>query len=175
MKFVAHRGNLEGPNSEWENHPNYIEETIQEGFDVEIDVWSIKGSYYLGHDKPEHRVKLDWFLSHERSLWCHAKNLEALQSLLLTDFHCFWHQEDTYTLTNQGWIWTYPGNPLSYHSIAVMPERGGFTVPSFESLISFDCCRALPESEEEYLVKPIAGICSDYLLKYHDKYKHHQT
>lgn len=171
MKFIAHRGNLEGPNSQWENHPDYIEEAIQANFDVEVDVWSIKGVYYLGHDYPQYKIKLDFLLSHEENLWCHAKNLEALTHLVSTDFHCFWHQEDSYAVTTQGWIWTYPGHPLSSESIAVMPEKNKYVVPKFEDLLSFDCYRALPQDEYDYLSRPIGGICSDYTIKYYDKYK----
>ena len=38
MKFISHRGNLDGPMKEFENHPDYINDAIKKGFDVEIDV-----------------------------------------------------------------------------------------------------------------------------------------
>ena len=37
--LIAHRGNTRGPKPEKENQPEYILQAIQEGFDVEIDVW----------------------------------------------------------------------------------------------------------------------------------------
>ena len=37
--WIAHRGNTRGPKPEKENQPEYILQAIQEGFDVEIDVW----------------------------------------------------------------------------------------------------------------------------------------
>ena len=37
--WIAHRGNTRGPNPEKENQPEYILQAINEGFDVEIDVW----------------------------------------------------------------------------------------------------------------------------------------
>jgi glycerophosphoryl diester phosphodiesterase len=41
MKLIAHRGNTEGPNPLEENKPEYIEEAIENGFDVEIDIWFV--------------------------------------------------------------------------------------------------------------------------------------
>ena len=39
MKLIAHRGNIDGPNPERENSPEYIEEALKAGYDVEVDVW----------------------------------------------------------------------------------------------------------------------------------------
>ena len=38
MKLIAHRGNIDGPNPSKENHPEYIESAIVDGYDVEIDL-----------------------------------------------------------------------------------------------------------------------------------------
>lgn len=103
-KLISHRGNLSGPNPEYENKPSYVEEALSLGYDVEIDVWVNKNSFYLGHDKATHLVS-KVFLQNQ-SLWCHAKNGRALQKMLENDIHCFWHQNDTYTITSRGYIWT---------------------------------------------------------------------
>ena len=56
-------------------------------------------------------------------LWIHAKNIDALHVLGAdAKLNFFWHQEDDYTLTSQGYIWTYPGKHLMSHSVCVMPE-----------------------------------------------------
>ena len=39
MKLIAHRGNISGIDSERENSPDYIDEAISQGYDVEIDAW----------------------------------------------------------------------------------------------------------------------------------------
>ena len=39
MKLIAHRGNINGPNPETENTVNQIDKCIEEGYDVEIDLW----------------------------------------------------------------------------------------------------------------------------------------
>ena len=138
MKLIAHRGNITGPNKDLENNPAYILNAISQGFDTEIDVWSINGSIFLGHDKPEYKV-LNNFLFNSK-FWCHAKNIEALKFMLENNIHCFWHQEDDYTITSKNKIWVYPNKLLVTNSICVMPEVG------FQGNIS-DC----------------HGICSDYI------------
>ena len=56
MKFISHRGNTDGPNLEWENDPSRIEEVLEKGYDVEIDVWKIGSKLFLGHYGPEYTV-----------------------------------------------------------------------------------------------------------------------
>ncbi len=69
MILISHRGNLNGVIVERENSIDYVEEALSQGFDVEIDVWDIFGSYFLGHDEPKYLVKKD-FLKID-GLWCH--------------------------------------------------------------------------------------------------------
>ena len=76
MYLISHRGNIEGK-TKWENHPNYIQEAIEEGFDVEIDVWFVDNKLYLGHDLPQYEIDHDFLINDK--LWCHAKNIESLQ------------------------------------------------------------------------------------------------
>ncbi len=141
--IIAHRGNIEGP-SEYENRPAYIRGclALNDWVHCEIDVWVIGGEFFLGHDAPLYKVD-ERFLIDAR-LWCHAKNLTALDYMIKNPLiHCFWHQEDSFTLTSRGYIWTYPGQPLiSERSICVMPELGG--QPS-------EIC---------------AGICTDFVENY---------
>ena len=37
MKLISHRGNIDGPQPDRENSPNYINEAIEAGYNVEID------------------------------------------------------------------------------------------------------------------------------------------
>ena len=57
-------------------------------------------------------------------LWCDAKNFEALNHLLtFQKINVFWHQEDNYTVTSQGYIWAYPGQyGNEARTIAVKPK-----------------------------------------------------
>ncbi len=142
MRLIAHRGNRFGPNPECENHPDYILETISAGYDVEIDVRLIDREFFLGHDEPQYKVDLKFLSKIREFAWIHCKNLEALHFFLkMPEFNCFWHQNDDYTITSHGFIWAFPGKPVTSRSIAVMPEYA----PGFN-------------------VSPNAlGICTDYI------------
>jgi len=138
MILISHRGNLNGVDSEKENSIEYISEALDRGFDVEVDVWYHKDEFYLGHDEPQYKVN-EKFLQQE-GLWCHAKNIDALNRLIVNGkIHCFWHQEDDVALTSEGYLWTYPGKELTSNSIAVLPE--------------------------DDIDVEIAGICSDYVVR----------
>lgn len=120
--FISHRGNLTGPNKELENNPDYIEKAIKLGFHVEVDVFFKKNQLWLGHDEPTFRINLS-FLKNSK-IWCHAKNIESLDYLLnFDDVHVFWHQNDDFTLTSRGYIWTYPGKSVSEKSILVINKN----------------------------------------------------
>lgn len=146
MKLIAHRGNLNGSNVEDENKPEYIKEALNKGYDVEIDLWFISNMWYLGHDKPQYKISIDFILKNKENFWCHAKNKEALYELLkYSDINCFWHQEDDYTITSKKFIWVYPGKELLHNSICVMPERASY-------------------SDKE--LNKCYGICSDVVLNF---------
>ena len=128
---------------EMENHPDYIDDAIKLGFDVEIDIWMNDGLLYLGHDTYQHEVSYNWLKERTDYLWIHCKNTEALSYFnILKSFHYFWHEHDTVTLTSKGFIWAYPGKQPVERSIAVMPEL---------------------KNEK---VSVCLGVCSDYIQKY---------
>lgn len=126
MIFIAHRGNIDGP-SEFENSPGQVCYALNLGFHAEVDVWYVDGKFMLGHDKPTYEMGA-YLLYHER-VWRHAKNIEAFNRMLHAGVHCFWHDKDDYTLTSKGFIWAYPGKPLSGRGIAVLQKPG---LPDFE-------------------------------------------
>ena len=149
MIYISHRGNLTGPNKKWENHPDYIQKALDGGFNVEVDVWYKDSSFYLGHDKPEHKINVN-FLK-KNGLWCHAKDIDTLNIMLsYSDIHCFWHQEDDVTLTSRNFIWTYPGKTLTENSIAVLPELNN-------------------DNSITMLPKKVLGICSDFIVSYKEE------
>ena len=143
MKFISHRGNLYGPNKSHENHPKYILNAIKMGFNVEVDVRIKDNFFYLGHDFPQYKIDAKFLINNK--LWCHAKDLNALNKLNKIKSHFFWHQEDDVTITNKGFFWTYPGKQLFKKSICVLPEKASYK--------KFKCF----------------GICSDYIVKYKKK------
>jgi hypothetical protein len=140
MIYISHRGNVDGPNTGKENHPDYIDEALK-NYHCEIDVWFIDNQFVLGHDVPTYPVYLSFFKN--KKLWCHAKNIEALNQMLKYNFHCFWHQNDDATLTSQNYIWVFPGrNIANNRSIAVCPEEAN----------NWDISNAV-------------GVCTDYIIK----------
>ncbi len=123
MIIISHRGNLDGPNPDRENKPDYIQEALDKGFDVEVDVWYKEGDLYLGHDGPEELTTLS-FLTRDR-IWCHAKNGMALAILLQGGVHCFFIDSDDMTLTSRGIIYGYAKRKLPEGSVAILPEIYG--------------------------------------------------
>jgi len=118
MKLIAHRGNLRGSNLEKENNPDYVNEALQQGCDAEIDVWYVNGELLLGHDYAQYKIKKS-FLQNKK-LWCHAKNLAALEYMINNNIvNFFWHENDSHTLTSSGYIWTYPNKQVNDKSIIV--------------------------------------------------------
>jgi len=151
LKLIAHRGNVNGPDSEKENRPEQVQYCILQGYDVEIDLRldSLTGELYLGHDEPQYKITWQWLEQYKDNLWIHCKDLNILteMSKTTTRYNYFWHQTDSYTLTSKKIIWAYPDQPYSSHTVIVMPEWN--KTNNWDDLKYSDCF----------------GICSDYVEK----------
>lgn|SRR4030067_663960 len=143
MKLLSHRGNIVGPISKYENTIPYIDAAIRTGFDVEIDLFFKNDRFYLGHDRPERDISIEYLLKNKSVLWCHAKTINTLYELLRIEMHCFFHDVDKVTLTSKGIIWTFPDEEVTEKSVIV----------NNKSYV------------EQYPVK-VYGICSDYIEKW---------
>ena len=144
IHLISHRGNINGRIEDNENKPDYIDDTIRLGYEVEVDIWKINNEIFLGHDKTQYKINISWLDDRANKLWVHCKNIEALEFLNNFNYNInyFWHQEDTVTLTSKNHIWAYPGKQPIKNSIAVMPE-----------LCNDDVSSAI-------------GVCSDFVEKY---------
>ncbi len=142
MIYIAHRGNLKGPNEIDENKPEYLLEAINKGYYVETDLWKIGNDLFLGHDKPTYKIEISFLLNIKQYLFCHCKNIDALYYIIQnhTDIECFHHHSDECVLTSKNHLWNYPGTKLTNLSICVMPEY----VKQFVDPICY-------------------GVCSDYV------------
>jgi hypothetical protein len=144
MKLIAHRGNINGPNPLKENSPEYIENAISMGFDVEIDVWydTYENNFYLGHDEPQYVVTLYWLAQNMEKLWIHCKNIDALYHFVTKTggYNYFWHQQDDFTLTSKNYIWTYPGKSYTGSSVIVMPEWDNVNWDNLRAINCFGIC-----------------------------------
>jgi|688.fasta_scaffold1410600_2 hypothetical protein len=125
MILISHRGNLIGKDPSKENNPTYIQAALTAGYHCEIDLRMEQGQLYLGHDAHQYLITADFLLQRSDRLWVHCKDVNALAWALDNKLHCFWHQEDDYTLTSSQIIWIYPGKdvPNNIQSVVVMPER----------------------------------------------------
>jgi hypothetical protein len=121
MKLISHRGNLNGPNKDLENNPEYLNKAISLGYDVEVDTWYLNHKIYLGHDFPQHEVDEDYIRSISDKAWFHCKDFGAIEffSSNKHEYNYFWHESDKFTLTSKGFIWTYPGEQTSINSVIV--------------------------------------------------------
>lgn len=145
MILISHRGNIEGRNISKENTIDYIENALNLNYNVEIDIWYIDETLFLGHDFPH--IRIDIYFLNTKNLWIHCKNIETLEYLKDVKFEgiYFWHQEDDVTLTSNNYLWTYPGKNLTKYSIAVLPELSNY---------------------DKQTLKKCYGICSDYIINY---------
>lgn len=142
MRLIAHRGNIWGPSPDRENTVPYVEEALEAGYDVEVDVWSDGEGFYMGHDPlPMHHnlVSRD-FLEHP-GLWIHAKSERTLYALSNNLFlHTFAGDRDPFVLTSHGFIWSITDQNLTPKSILMHAGNlQGLAVPK------------------------CFGVCSDYI------------
>lgn len=144
MILIAHRGLIDGPNKSLENQPHNIQSTLARGYDCEVDLWVFDDRLYLGHDGPQYNVTNE-FIANPK-LWIHAKNLEAFYWLTETQLTYFWHENDKFTLTSNGYIWSYPEQALTNRSIRLMPEWEDPDLTTMKKSVCY-------------------GVCSDYILK----------
>ena len=142
MIYIAHRGNIDGPNPNGENDPLYIMEALKLGYDAEVDVRCDKLDFMLGHDYAKYKVDIQFLLNPK--IWCHAKDIITFYRLIISGAHTFFHDKDDVVLTTKKYLWTFPSKYLTRRSIAVLPE----------------IC------DSDYTFWNAAGICSDYIKTY---------
>ncbi len=144
MRFIAHRGNINGIIEDRENSPDYIDESIEKGYDVEIDLRTKEGKLFLGHDDPQYPVTLEWLIDRRNCLWIHAKDYASLKLLSTTNLQYFYHTSEAYTLTSNGYIWSH----------------------DFNNKMTNMCIVPLLSKEEvlAYNQKDFFAVCSDFIL-----------
>lgn len=142
MILISHCGNLDGSQPEYENQPDYLFKALAAGFEVKVDVWHDGTSFKLGAE-PTYFATLDFLRS--EGLWCQCRNAEALRRLAEAgSAHYFWHEQNSYSLTNWGFVWTHP-------NIEVIPNKS---------------IALLPETNTEWQVDQALGLCSDVIANY---------
>jgi len=150
MRFIAHRGNIVGPNPAQENKLEYIDKAISNGCDVEIDLRTKNKRLFLGHDGPDHEVTLNWLMDRKENLWVHIKDYGSLIAVMNTDLKYFCHEQDKYTLTSNGYIWSHDlSNQMNEKCIVPLLSK---------------------ESVQDYKQKDFYAVCTDYILESMQKF-----
>lgn len=148
MLLIAHRGLLDGK-KDGENHPDQVKYCLGHNLKVEIDVWFVDDSFWLGHDQPQYRVDIEFI--QQPGLWLHCKDILSAKLLRCYSWlNSFVIDKDDFTFTTKNWLWLSPTYGHSVKdAICVMPEDPRWLFP-VEHLIDF------------------AGICSDNVYYYRD-------
>ena len=142
MILISHRGNINGVNSKKENTKSYIQEAINLGYDVEVDIRCVNDEFLFGHDSGQYHVELQWLLDRKDKLWVHCKNFESLSELIDTDIRVFYHQKEEYTIISDGHIWA--------HNINNINDKCIIPLLSHTNLVNWN-------------PTDVYGICSDYV------------
>lgn len=154
MKLISHRGNIYGPILERENAPDYIQEAIDKGYDVEIDVRLNTTGMFLGHDGPEHQIKLQWLLDRADSLWVHAKDFNSLDLLLTQGMRVFYHKLEKHTIIgNTQVIWSHDIAEANLRSIIPLIGARDVAVAMSGRFMSSEPL-------------PYYGVCSDFIEQF---------
>ena len=152
IKYIAHRGNLEGKNFNLENVPSYIDRALDFGFDAEIDLRMVEDALYLGHDEPQYFINETWLKERSSKLWVHAKDINSAMWLAEKDWvQYFCHQSDEFTITNNGWLWCH-AQKVELTSRCIIP------------LLSLDDIK-------KYNRVDFGGVCTDYVYEAFSKFK----
>lgn len=104
--WVSHRGNINGSNPSMENNPEYIKQTLNAGFDVEVDAWIESDGLYLGHDAPIY--KIDKYFLQNQKIWTHCKNvITYLELSKFSNINCFFQNDEEIVATTRGYFWAH--------------------------------------------------------------------
>jgi len=133
--IISHRGNIRGPIPDRENRPSYIDCAIGNGYQVEIDIRSINGELWLGHDEPQYKVDHNWLNKRRQYLWLHCKNSEAAKECW--EYHSFCHTSDPFTYTSTGKIWLHDLT-MKIDNDVIIPLINSFDIRQLINTCYFD-------------------------------------
>ena len=153
MIIISHRGNINGPVPEKENRPSYIDCALQLGYDVEVDIRFINGTFWLGHDTPDYEVSNTWILKRKNNIWFHCKDLDSASMLNELDdtINKFCHTSDSFVLVSNGTVWV--------HDLTLnLDEKCIIPLINKQNIIDYNG----PE---------VCGICTDFTVLLKNKIK----
>jgi hypothetical protein len=143
MILISHRGNLNGLFPDKENSPQYIDNAISNGFEVEIDLRTSNSKLFLGHDYAQYEITIEWLQSRRDNLWIHTKDSESLFKLCDTNLRYFFHEKESHTIiANSNLIWSHDLSEASDKSIIPLLSMDDILNKGYSS---------------------VHGICSDFI------------
>jgi len=151
MKIISHRGNINGPITEKENRPSYIDSAIQLGYEVEVDLRYINNEFWLGHDIPQYRIESQWMELRSENIWFHCKDINSAIELtkLNNKYKFFCHTQDDYVITSNNKLWVH----------------------NLSNIITNECIIPLIDLSDinDYTNDEPYAICTDYVFKCNKK------
>lgn len=148
MIIISHRGNIDGREPEFENSPDFIDEAIKKGYDVEIDLRILDDELYLGHDFPQYKIDIFWLYERRNSLWIHTKDYESIIKIIDTNLRFFFHEKESHTLiSNTNLIWSHNLEEAGTKSVIPLLSKNDI---------------------KNYFSEPfdVFGVCTDYVLDF---------
>tara|TARA_R100000008_G_scaffold31266_1_gene17456 strand:- start:702 stop:1139 length:438 start_codon:yes stop_codon:yes gene_type:complete len=142
MILISHRGNINGIDFVQENTKPYIQNAIDLGYDVEVDIRYEDNNFLFGHDYGQYDVELQWLLDRKDKLWVHCKDFKSLSKLIDTEVRVFYHQKEDYTIISDGHIWA--------HNLSDIDDKCIIPLLSEKEL-------------KNWKRTDVYGICSDYV------------
>lgn len=152
MRFIAHRGNINGKCEKEENTIAQINKAIDLEYDVEVDIRVQGTKLFLGHDSIQEEIDYNYLYNRQSFLWVHAKDYPTFIKLYQSNLNLniFSHDVDDVVITTHGFLWVHPRHSLFIpNSIALKFEYA-------EGFIK----------EHSY----IYGICSDNPAEYRKEF-----
>lgn len=159
MILISHRGNISGKNYKRENSQDYIQEALDAGYHVEMDILHHGGEFLHGHEWGGTKGNVDpHFLSVNcQKLLIHCKDRESVlfcAASNLSPLNYFYHDRDDFAISSYMWLIAHSkvADLIAFNndknldgSICMLPEKFG---------ISKD------------VLKNCAGVCSDIISFY---------
>ena len=151
--YISHRGNINGRNMDSENTPTYLDNAIKQGYDVELDVRTIGGKLFLGHDEPDIEIKPIWLLERSNRLWIHTKDMESFINLMqYKELRLFSHAEDPFVpIYNTDLVWA--------HNLSLANSKS--VIPLLDKKHNVD----------RFANMDVYAICSDYVRHYKNAFE----
>lgn len=143
MILISHRGNVSGINTDLENSPEYIDLALAR-YNVEVDLWSIDGGLFLGHDFPSYRIEENYLDERKNRLWVHCKSVDCFLEYHKR-YHCFFHDKEDIVVTSNMYVITHVNYGIKEGCVAMMPEVHGYSIEQLSRC---------------------SGICSDVIEEY---------